>query len=75
MYSLSGVFITPFCLLSISFKVRLDFSLTACPVGLCGTPVTCFILQYAKKLFHFTRDTGQSIVSLSLYMYYVGHNF
>ena len=33
-----GIFFIPFCLFSISFRVRFDLSITACPVGLCGIP-------------------------------------
>ena len=39
-----GIFITPFCLLSMTFKVQLDLSTTVCIVSLCGIPVICFLL-------------------------------
>jgi hypothetical protein len=52
---------------SISFKVQLDLSVTACPDGLCCIPIICFILQC--KFFYFIRDICQSIVSLNLSRY------
>jgi len=73
VYFWGGVFILPFCFISISFKVRLDFPTAARPVGLCGRivwytrSVLCSIT--CKELLHFTGDVFGSIVSLNLHWY------
>jgi hypothetical protein len=56
-----GVFVTPFWLLNISFKIS-DLSVIASLTGLCGIPITCFII--CKKLFYFIRDICWTTVNL-----------
>jgi hypothetical protein len=57
--------------------VQLDLPIAACPVGMCGIPIMCFILYYVKSYFIFLEAyICSDIVSRDLCMNsYKTHHF